>query len=403
MQEVFTQIEAAWPTIQDFLLGPGLVAGIAVGSAFLLNLILRWVVGGIKKSKVRKEVADTESYRQRRNRIVHAAKVVLRTVFWSIAGVIILTQVPHILGYTESEKAAEFGVWLVGPGMRVALYIVASGLLSWLVNYFSHKVVEIKAAQATAEEEEKAQRRETILHSLRVLITVIIWVIGGLMVLTELGIKVGAIIAGLGVVGLAVGFGAQSLIKDILGGIFIVLEDHMRLGDVVHIGDVTGTVEKITLRITVLRDIEGHIITIPNGEIKIVENLTPDWSRAIVKVGVGYDSNIDTVIKALHAAADDLEADENLGKHLIDEPIIKAIDNFGDSTLDVALWVKCNPGQQWDIGRIARRYIKTRFDEAGIEIPFPQITLTVGKGEAELLAAMKSRSKSAVKKVRKKR
>ncbi|MBD3286579.1 mechanosensitive ion channel [candidate division WOR-3 bacterium] len=398
MQEIFTQIETAWPAIRDFLLGHGLVIGITIASAFLLTLVLRWVTAGLAKSKVKKKIDDPETYRERRNLIIYAARVVLRTIIWAVAAVIILVTFKNILtqpvvGKTESGAAITLGDWLAGPGLTAGLFIVGAAILSWLVNFFTHNVVEIKAAEATAEEEEKAQRKQTILHSLRVLVTVVIWVLGGLMALTGLGINITAILAGLGVVGVAVGFGAQSLIKDILGGIFIVLEDHMRLGDVVHIGDVVGTVEKITLRITVLRDIEGHYITIPNGEIKVVENLTPDWSRAIVKVGVGYGSNIDTVVKALHSAADDLRTDEALGPYIMDDPIIKAIDNFGDSALDVAMWIKCNPGQQWEIGRIARRYIKTRFDEAGIEIPFPQITLTVGKGEAELLAALKSKTK----------
>ncbi|MBN2380993.1 mechanosensitive ion channel family protein [candidate division WOR-3 bacterium] len=395
MQEIFTQIEAAWPAIREFLLGPGLVIGITVGSAFLLTLVLRWVTSGLSKSKVRKKVEDTESYRQRRNRIIHAVKVALRTVIWTVAGIIILFQISPmfadiVVGQTKEGKDILLARWLIGPGLRIVLYVVAAGLLAWLVNFFSQKVVDLSAKKKESYVEKKTQRRETILHSLRVLVTVIIWVIAGLMVFTELGVKVGAIIAGLGVIGIAVGFGAQSLIKDVLGGIFIILEDQMRLGDVVKIGDVTGTVEKMTLRITVLRDIKGHYITIPNGEIKIVEDLTPDWSRAIVKVGVGYGSNIDAVVKALHAAAEDLKADKKMSKYLLDEPVIKAIDDFGDSALDVALWIKCNPGQQWDVGRIARRYIKTRFDEAGIEIPFPQITLTVGKGEAKLLAALKS-------------
>ncbi len=385
MNEIFRSLAAVWPGMRDILLGPVLVSTIAVGGAILLIIVTRIIAGAINRSKVRRPVADEDDFKLRRKRIVYAVRISIRTTLWAVAGAIILAQVQRILGYTENEKLIEFGKWLAGPGIRIAVTVVLAGLLVWLVNYFSRKVVSISALEETAEEEEKAQRRQTIMHSLRVVINVIIWVLAGLMVLTELGVKVGAIIAGLGVVGVAVGFGAQNLVKDILGGIFIVLEDQMRLGDVVKLGDVTGTVEKISLRTTVIRSLSGHLITVPNGEIKLVENMTHDWSRAIVKVGVGYGSDIDAVISALKLAADDLKSDEELGKHLMDTPLLKAIDNFGDSALDVAMWIKCNPGQQWEVGRIARRYIKERFDAAGIEIPFPQVALTLGQDEAALL------------------
>jgi len=390
---IFSSIAAAWPNIKDILLGPVLITGIAVGGAIILSLTARIVAGIIKKSKAPKKIEDGQAYVQKRNRIVYAIRIIVQAVLWTVAGVVILTQVQRILGYTEEDKIIEFGKWLTSSGMRIVITIIAAGLLSWLVNYFSHKVVDLSARKKEHYEEEKAQRRQTILHSLRVVVNVIIWTLAGLMVLTELGVKVGAIIAGLGVVGIAVGFGAQNLIKDILGGFFIVLEDQMRLGDVVKVGGVTGTVEKMTLRITVIRSITGHYITVPNGEINIVENMTPDWSRAIVKVGVGYGSDIEKVVNALREAAEDLKADEDLGKFLLEEPMIKAIDNFGDSALDVALWIKCNPGQQWDIGRIARRYIKQRFDEAGIEIPFPQITLSPHPDLADMFEDTYARGK----------
>jgi len=400
LQKLVSQVAAAWPAIRDILVGPVLVAAIAVGSALLLNIALRIVAGIIKRSRVRKKVPHPDDYRERRNRIVHAVGVIARTALWTVAGVVVLTQVQRIMGYTENTSLVKFGAWLVGPGLRIAVTVVVAGLASWLVNYFSHKVVKIEAAEETAEETEKAQRRQTILHSLRVLMTVIIWVLAGLMVLTDLGVKVGAIIAGLGVVGIAVGFGAQSLIRDILGGIFIVLEDQMRLGDVVRVGGVTGTVEKMSLRVTVIRSVNGHYITVPNGEIKIVENMTHDWSRAVVKVGVGYGANIDEVIRALKSAVDDLKHDESVGRFIMDEPQIKAINEFGDSSMEVAVWIRTHPAQQWEVGRMARRYIKARFEEAGIEIPFPQITLTLGEQEAELLAGLGDKKENRVRRRR---
>lgn len=277
--------------------------------------------------------------------------------------------------------------WLLSTGIQIAITLVIGVLLTWLVGFLIKRALRRTEAAETPEAIARAKRLKTVLGALRLLAGVVIWVIAGITILGQLEISIGPILAGLGVVGIAVGFGAQNLVRDFLGGIFIIVENQLRVGDVVRIGDAMGTVEALSLRITQVRGLNGHLFTVPNGEIKMVENMTFKWSRAIVKVGVAYRSNIEKVIEALHKAIEDLKSDETVGPYLIDTPEIKAIDDFAASSLDVALWIKTRPAQQWDVGRTARRYIKARFDEAGIEIPFPQITLTLGPKEAELLAS----------------
>lgn len=277
--------------------------------------------------------------------------------------------------------------WLLSTGLKIGITLVVAVVLAWLVGFLIKRAVRRTEKAKAPEEIARAKRLKTVLGALKVALNIVIWVIAGIMVMGQLGISIGPILAGLGVVGVAVGFGAQNLVKDFLAGIFIIIENQLRVGDIVRIGDALGTVEALNLRITQVRGFNGHLYTIPNGEIKMVENMTFKWSRAIVKVGVGYRSDIGKVIEALEKAAADIKDDEEWGRYVMETPLIKAIDDFAASSLDVALWIKTRPAQQWDVGRMARRYIKERFDEAGIEIPFPQITLTLGAKEAELLVA----------------
>lgn len=280
--------------------------------------------------------------------------------------------------------------WLLSTGLKIGITLIIAIVVTWLVGFFIKRAVRRTEKVKTPEEIARAKRLKTVLGALKVALDIVIWVIAGIMVMGQLGISIGPILAGLGVVGVAVGFGAQNLVKDFLAGIFIIIENQLRVGDIVRIGDATGTVEALNLRITQVRGFNGHLYTIPNGEIKMVENMTFKWSRAIVKVGVGYGSDIGKVIEALEKAASDIKEDNEWGRHVMETPLIKAIDDFAASSLDVAMWIKTHPSQQWDVGRVARRYIKKRFDEAGIGIPFPQITLTLGPKEAELLVASRS-------------
>ncbi len=276
--------------------------------------------------------------------------------------------------------------WLLSTGLQIGITLVVAIVVSWLAGFLIKRAWRRADRNARSPEEiDRAKRLKTVLSTIRIVSGIVIWVISGITILGQLGIAIGPIIAGLGVAGIAVGFGAQNLVKDFLAGIFLIVENQLRVGDIVRIGDAAGTVEAINLRITQIRGVNGHLFTVPNGEIKMVENMTMGWSRAIVKVGVGYGSDINQVIEALKLAVDDLKQDSKFGEHVLEPPQIKAIENFGDSALDVAVWIKTHPAEQFDVGRMARRYIKARFDEAGIEIPFPQVAITLGQDEAALM------------------
>ena len=220
------------------------------------------------------------------------------------------------------------------------------------------------------------KRGHTLAQLLRSVGRLVVFVIATLMIL-GLFVNIGPLLAGAGVVGLAVSFGAQSLVKDFLSGFFILFEDQFGVGDVVEINGKSGAVERMTLRIVQLRSMDGTVHTIPNGEIKAVSNLTRGWSRAVIEVGVAYDTDLDRAIEVLRDVGRELAGDEAWRIQLDGEPEVLGVEGLGDNALNLRLVARTRPGQQWAVARELRRRIKLRFDREGIEIPFPQRTMHV--------------------------
>jgi small conductance mechanosensitive channel len=187
-------------------------------------------------------------------------------------------------------------------------------------------------------------------------------------------------LAGAGIAGLAIGFGAQSLVKDVISGFFIILEDQIRIGDVVNIAGVGGIVEAISLRTIRLRDIEGRVHIVPNGLIEVATNFTREWSRALVEIGVAYKEDVDRVIDVLKEVGEDLRNDPDF-KDLILEPMtVQGLDSFGDSSVNIRIFFKTLPIKQWDVAREFRKRVKKAFDQRGISIPFPHRTIYMEPG-----------------------
>lgn len=200
-----------------------------------------------------------------------------------------------------------------------------------------------------------------------------------MMVLSEFGINIIPIITGAGIAGLAVGFGAQNLIRDMISGFFLILEDQIRVGDVAVINGTGGLVEAINLRTTVLRDLEGVVHIFPNGEIKQVSNRTKEWSRYVIDVGVAYKEDVDQVMQVLREIGEGLVQDTAYGPLILEPLEILGVDDFGDSQVTIKIAIKTLPLKQWEVGRELRRRIKNTFDERGIEIPFPHISVYFGE------------------------
>jgi small conductance mechanosensitive channel len=215
------------------------------------------------------------------------------------------------------------------------------------------------------------QRARTLLSLVRSMGMVVIAVIVLFMVLSAVGVDLKPLLAGAGVVGLAVSFGAQSLVKDIISGLFILFENQFGVGDVIRVDPVSGTVERMTLRVVVLRDVNGTVHVIPNGEIKRVSNLTRTWSRAVLDVGVAYDEDADRVMAVMRDEGRKLWEDPEWKPLLVEEVQVPGIESFGDSSVSIRLMAKTLPMKQWDVARELRRRLKRRFDEEGIRIPSP--------------------------------
>ncbi len=209
-----------------------------------------------------------------------------------------------------------------------------------------------------------------------------IWlVVGILLSLLSLGIDIVPLLAGAGLIGVAVSLASQSLIKDAINGFLIIFEDQYALGDVIAVGDVGGLVENLNLRITQLRDAEGRLITIPNSEIKVVANLSSRWSRADLTIPVAYENNIDDAMELIKQVGSQMNQDPLWKRQILEMPQVLGIDNFGDRGLMIRVWIKTLPLKQWEVGREFRRRLKIAFDQAGFSIPVPQQGIWLNEGQ----------------------
>ena len=268
-----------------------------------------------------------------------------------------------------SEIFKNITSWLTASGIKVLGILIALIILSqmsrWIVKWLERFVPEKDSLQAT----EAKKRAQTLGNILRHALLIVIFFIAILMILGELGIQLGPLLATAGIGALAIGFGAQGLVKDVFSGFFIILENQYRIGDAIEVAGVSGLVESVSLRKTVLRDLEGRVHTVPNGEIKVVSNLSKEWSRAVVDIGISYRDDVDHIIDLLGQIGRELAGEEPYQSAILESPQILGVERFGESQLVIRMIVKTMPLKQWEVGRELRRRIKNRFDEKGIQIP----------------------------------
>ena len=261
--------------------------------------------------------------------------------------------------------------WLQTSGVRLLLIVVASSLLVRLLSSVVNRILNLVANGGEAPATEAEKRARTAASLLRTLGTFLIILAAVLMALREVGLDITPLLAGAGVAGLAIGLGAQSLIKDFIVGFFILLEDQFHIGDVIQAAGVSGQVEGMSLRKTTVRDLHGTVHFIPNGEIKVVSNLTKGWSRVVLEVGIGYDEDVDRALGLLAEVGQALAADESFGKLILEPPQVLGVESLGESQVTIRLLMKTLPSKQWEVSRELRRRIKVRFDRERIAIPYP--------------------------------
>ena len=262
----------------------------------------------------------------------------------------------------------------INVGVVIAVAFVTYRLVKLLVRRLVSYEVESDDPIIKRVREQRAQTLGSLLQNVAI---VVIVTLAALTILSTF-IPIGPLLAGVSVVGLAVSFGAQSLVKDVISGTFILIEGQFGIGDVVRVGETAGLVEKITLRTTVLRDHEGVVHVIPNGEIQIVSNLTKAWSRAVLDLRVAYRENVDRVISVLRDIGDELHRDANWAPLLLDPPEVLGVQAFTESAMVIRLQARTLPLKQWEVARELRRRIKNRFDAEGIQMPYPHLTFYWG-------------------------
>lgn len=298
---------------------------------------------------------------------------------------------------TNSETWAGLSDWFVDRPLRILFIIALAWLLARvlrkLVSKFALQVAERSSRPRTdesehlllrkvgvitnhAEQTARAHKRAVTLGAmLESLVSIVVWTTAAFLVLGELGVSLGPLIASAGIAGIAFGFGAQSIVKDFLAGIFVIVEDQYGVGDVIDTGEATGTVEEVGFRTTQLRDVGGVLWTVPNGVIQRVGNYSQVWSKSIFDMEVAYDTDVEHAMAVMKRVLDEAWQENLEEATIIEEPEVQGVQAFGPNAVVIRAAVKTDPAEQWKVARLIRARLKKAFDEEGIEIPFPQRTV----------------------------
>jgi len=270
-------------------------------------------------------------------------------------------------------------MWSTEHGLRILLILALGFIARYVVSFLIVKIVQRLIQVDRISKEAEKKRKDTLIRVLNGTASIMIWVVILLMLLSEFGIAIGPILAAAGVAGIAVGFGGQYLIRDVISGIFIIVENQYRTGDVVCFDSTCGLVEDITLRMTTLRDLDGTVHHIPHGEVKKVSNLTKYYSRVNLNIGVSYHTNLEHVIGVINRVGNELADDPAWKEIIIKPPQFLRVDDFAESAIILKILGDTQPIRQWDVAGELRKRLKVAFDAEGIQIPFPQRVVTLTK------------------------
>ena len=272
----------------------------------------------------------------------------------------------------SDQTAAVLWAWLAGHGVRVLLLILAALVAFRLLEAAMGRLENVIVSRGERILHDQRRRAVTLAKIFRSTGLVVIVIVGGLLVLEEFSIDITPLLAGASVVGLAIGLGAQTLVRDVIGGLFVLIEDQYHIGDTIHVAGVSGTVEYISLRVTHLRDADGTLHLVPNGEMRIVSNATTGWSRAIVDVRVGYAQDSERVLKALNAAVAAANEDPEVKPLLLEPLTVAGVESLEADSMRLRVTAKTQVGRQDAVKRAVRRHILARFDAdkiAGAPVP----------------------------------
>ena len=263
--------------------------------------------------------------------------------------------------------------WLFDHGVKIAAIIIIAYFARRFARIFIEKLVrKIVISDRFLIKEAEKKREDTLIRIFITSLGILIWILALLMILQEIGISITPFLAAAGIAGLAFGFGGQYLIRDLISGLFIIMENQYRIGDVVCFDGTCGLVEDITMRMTTLRDLDGVVHHIPHGEIKKVSNLSKYFARVNLNIGISYNSNLEKVISVVNKVGKELAEDSEWKEYILKPPQFLRVDDFGDSAIVIKILGETKPLKQWDVTGELRKRLKIAFDKESIEIPFPR-------------------------------
>lgn len=271
--------------------------------------------------------------------------------------------------------------WLISHGIRILIILIISAALYFALRRLAAPILRltIKKRKGGKKAEEELEKRIKTLSRLFVGTgAVLIIIVATLMILSEVGIDIVPVLTGFGIAGIAIGFGAQYMIRDLIAGLFVLLEDQYNVGDVVRIANIAGIVEEINLRRTILRDLDGIVHVIPNGESGIASNFTREWSRVNLNISVSYGTDLDHAIAVINRVGAGLAEEPYWSELILGTPQVLRVDNLGDSGIEIKILGDTKPIRQWEVMGELRKRIKKAFDEEGIEIPWPHLKVYFG-------------------------
>jgi len=286
--------------------------------------------------------------------------------------------------FTEqiSPFLAQKSMAILEASLRILLIALVAYVAIRAIRFGLGKLEQVLLTWREREDKEhiaNEKRVKTLTGMLRTICLTLVWVVGIVMGLDQIGLDITPILAGAGIVGLAVGFGAQNLVRDVINGFFMILENQIRVGDVAVVNGTGGLVEVITFRTITLRDLSGTVHIFPNGTVTTLANMTKGWSAYVMEIGVAYKEDTDRVVTVMRQVADELQRDDQMGRKMLEPIEIMGVDAFGESEVVIKARIKTLPIEQWSVGREYRRRLKKTFDRENIEIPFPHRTLYMGE------------------------
>ena len=263
--------------------------------------------------------------------------------------------------------------WLLGHGITIAAILIVAYAIRRFARVFIEKLVrKLIVSDRFLSKQAEQKREDTLIQIGTTSLSILVWLLAIMMVLQETGVAITPLLAAAGVAGLAFGFGGQYLIRDLISGLFIIMENQYRIGDVVCFDKTCGLVEDITMRMTTLRDLDGVVHHVPHGEIKTVSNLSKYYARVNLNIGISYHTNLEHAISVVNKVGQELAEDPEWKEHILKAPQFLRVDDFADSAVIIKILGDIKPLMQWDVAGELRKRLKIAFDKEGIEIPFPQ-------------------------------